>query len=202
MDAGRSGQYTEQPVFDILDFFLTKRVLHGVLMSLNCVAQRLQMVTRGGGTRQQHHRVAGAMDHENRHILVGGAAPGSGFVGQRQIARHAQQAGQPVAVAQAGHQRHGAALRKAGQHDEMGRYAARLLAPYRGVNSQLRMAQTGFVLTLRQVSAQNIVLGRHLLDAIEGHRHHGCVRENKTHRAGKPQAGASRKGKGSATGLS
>ena len=64
----------------------------------------------------------------------------------------------------------------------MGRYAARLFALDQGVNGQLRMAQTGFVLALREVSTQNVVPGGHLIAAIDGHRHHRRVRKNKTHR--------------------
>ena len=57
-------------------------------------------------------------------VLVVGAALGGRPVCQWQVARQADQRRQPLLLAQTGHQRHGAALREAHQHDALGRDAA------------------------------------------------------------------------------
>ena len=49
------------------------------------------------------------------------------------------------------------------------------------------MSHARFVLTLRQVGTQNVVPSRHLVAAIDGHRHHRRIGKDETDRANRRQ---------------
>jgi hypothetical protein len=104
---------------------------------------------------------------EDRRLAVGHLPLGRRGVGQRQVARQPGQPGQALAAAQAGAQRDGAALRKAGQHDALCRYATRLFAVDQALHGGHRSAQAGLVLAPREIGAQDVVPGAHRVAVVD-----------------------------------
>jgi len=125
-----------------------------------------------------------AVRQKDRHVAVGFCALGRGAGRQRQITRQAHQAGQALRRAQAGHERHGAALRKAHEHGARGRHTPRGLAVQQALHQRAGLAQTGFVLKARLADGRmDVVPGAHLVAPVERDRAHRCRGEHKAHRA-------------------
>ena len=122
------------------------------------------------------------MRQKNRYIGVGRTAFGCQCGSQRQVARQAHDAGQPLRETQAGHQGHGTALRETGNHDASGRYAALDLALDQLVHAVLGLAHSLFVLARCDIGAQNVVPGRHLVAAVDADGNHRRIREQKADR--------------------
>ena len=156
-------------------------MLHRVGMPLDIMAQRLERVARGFGARQHDHTVTRSMGQKYRRVVVRCGPLGCGGGGQRQVTRQTHDARQPLGVAQPDHQCHRTALRKARNHDAAGRYAALFLTGNQRFDGRLRLAQSGFVFALDQISAQNVVPGRHLKTTVDGDRHDGRAGKKKAH---------------------
>ena len=77
---------------------------------------------------------------------------------------------------------HGAALAEAGQHDALGRYAARHLLRDQGHDGALRGLDAGRILLADQIRAQDVVPGRHHITAIDRDWHAGRVWKHKADR--------------------
>ena len=164
---------------DIGHLLWVHAVAHGVAVPLHGVTQRGEQLARGLAARREHHRVLCSVGHENGRVRVGGVALCGQGVGQRQVARQRHDTRQRVRQAQAGVQRHGAALRKTGQHDVAVVNAARHLMRHQRADGPGRVANASGVLTAHQVGAQNVVPGGHDIAAIDGDRHLRRVRKHK-----------------------
>ena len=126
-----------------------------------------------------------AVGQEDRRVAVGGVPLGLGLRGQRQVARQADQPGEPLVVAQAGHERHRAALAEAGQDDARGR---RRRAPSRCAISASTSAcdsrsPASSSRCWSRVEAEDVVPGAHHVAAVDRHRPRRRVREDEAHRA-------------------
>ncbi len=86
-------------------------------------------------------------------------------------------------MAQAGQQRHGAALRKAGDHDAAGGNAAGLFIRDHGLDGGLRAAQAGGVFLHVEIGPGNVEPRRHLVAVVQRDRNHRRVGEHEAHRA-------------------
>ena len=118
------------------------------------------------------------MGHENRRLLVGGAALGHQIGRQRQIPRQRHDAGEFAGITQAGMQHHRTALGKTGQHDLFGFYAALQFALYQRLDRVRGVPYAGFVFKPLGLGAENVVPGRHDITTIQGHRNTRCMREH------------------------
>ena len=143
-----SGEHAEEPAIQVLDLLGADRMRHRVFMPFDRVPERDERVARCPRAVDRDDRVLRAVGQKDRHVAVGGVPFGFGLGRQRQIARQADQPGEPLVVAQARHQRHRAALAEAGQDDAARWYAARLLVRDQRFDQALRFAQAGFVLAL------------------------------------------------------
>ena len=123
------------------------------------------------------------MRHEDRHFPADGCALGGGGGGQRQVARQHHQAGKPLAMAQSGLQCNRATLRKAGDDDAMGRYAAPDFARDQFLAFTLAGAHAGLVFHAHQVGQLDVVPGAHHHAAVDRDRAHRRMRKHEAHPA-------------------
>ena len=82
---------------------------------------------------------------------------------------------------QTNHQRHRAALRKACNHDAVGRYAARLFIRDQGFDFGLRLAHARLVLAVDNIRTHDVVPSWHFVTTIDRHRHNRRVGEQIPH---------------------
>jgi hypothetical protein len=87
-----------------------------------------------------------------------------------------------VRKAQAGVQRHRAALGKTGEHDVFGRYAELVLGFDQCKQDARRIREARFVLAMHEIQPFNVIPGAHDHAGIDGHRAHRRVRKQKAHR--------------------
>ena len=129
-----------------------------------------------------------AVRHEDRHVAIGGRGLGRERGRVDQVRRQRDDAGQPLAVAQAGVQRDRAALRESGEHDARRGDAARLLVRDHRLDGRLRPAHAVQVRALVQVRLADVVPRAHHVAVVDRHRHRRRVREQEADREPRRQA--------------
>ena len=189
-DHGRTTRYVPvgrrqplpQPPRHVGDFFHAHRVLHRVVAPLRRVTVRLELLARLESHRDRHHRIAAAMAQQDRHVRVCGRFLRGERFRKGQVARHREDARQPLGVTQARVQRDGAALRKSGQHDARGRYAALPLAIDIARDPARRLGGAGNVRPPGRGERLDVVPGPHHEPVVHRDRSHRRVRKHEAHR--------------------
>ena len=172
-------QHRLQKAADVFDFLRVQAVRHGVGVPLHGVAERGQGIARIFAASDWDDGVLRAVRHVDGCGGIGGVALGGKALGQRQVARQGHDARQLVREAQAGVQRHRAALAKPGQHDALVSDAFGCLVFDQRHNLALGFLNASGVLFAHEIRAKNVVPSWHHVTAIERDRHAGRVREDK-----------------------
>ena len=135
---------------------------------------------RGAAQSRVNHGILRPVRHEYRRRPVSGSGLGGQFVGQRQIARKPDHAGQLLGQARTGKQRHRPALREAREHDARRGNAARVFALDERAQRRIRAAHPNFVFGGLPVEPDDVVPGPHWHAAVKRYRTHRRVRKHET----------------------
>ena len=177
-------QHAQQPAVQIDDLLRAYRMLHRVLMPFDRDSRAPTSTSRDASARSIGITVS--LRPCARKIgtsLLAAYRSAAVDRGQRQIARQADQAREPLAMPQPRQQHHRAALRKTHQHDARSRQAALALPRDQRLHARHRLAQARLVFALCEVGAEDVVPGAHHIAAVDRDRPCRRVRQHEAHRA-------------------
>lgn len=170
-----------EPGPDILNFFDTNRMGHGVLLPIAGIAILVEIFPGALSQFNGHNIVLRAMGSEDRYRSIGRAGFSRRQFRTGQVSRQGNDAGQGIRMGEGGGIGHRTPLGESGQEDSLTGDAARLLALDQVTNLLPGVDDAGEVdRATVLVETEDVIPGRHDIAAIAGDRNGRRIRKNET----------------------